>query len=478
MGGFTFCCGDMGPVMEAKGTVTNEILEMIEDDPRVCYINADGTGRGGRVQQAQLRYPDRILDVGIQEMNMVTIAAGLAKEGFLPYVQTFGPFLCVRALDQIHNDVAYNDYPVRLIGTHAGLSSGYGPTHNTIIEFGVMNSLPNMTMVAPCDAEQCKKLLRKSLNYPKPIYIRIPRGEEPLVYAADHDYDYEIGKAIVIQEGTDLNFIATGMGVYNCVQAARQLEEKGYSVGVIDMHTIKPIDKDAVVHAAKLSGNIITVEDHNILGGLGSIVADTLEVEGVEIACVSGSFPSSQALIEVKVAETALAVKDGATEIDIVMPVGKFLCGDYQSCAEDITELKAACGDAAMKVILETGDLVTASNIKKASILSMYAGADYIKTSTGKEKISATPEAAYVMCQAIKEYYDQTGIQIGFKPAGGINSVMDAITYYTIVKEVLGEQWLTNKWFRLGTSRLANQLLSELEGQEVKFFEAKGPEGR
>ena len=116
MGGFTFCCGDMGPVMEAKGTVTNEILEMIEDDPRVCYINADGTGRGGRVQQAQLRYPDRILDVGIQEMNMVTIAAGLAKEGFLPYVQTFGPFLCVRALDQIHNDVAYNDYPVRLIG--------------------------------------------------------------------------------------------------------------------------------------------------------------------------------------------------------------------------------------------------------------------------------------------------------------------------------------------------------------------------
>lgn len=245
MGGFTFCCGDMGPVMEAKGTVTNEILEMIEDDPRVCYINADGTGRGGRVQQAQLRYPDRILDVGIQEMNMVTIAAGLAKEGFLPYVQTFGPFLCVRALDQIHNDVAYNDYPVRLIGTHAGLSSGYGPTHNTIIEFGVMNSLPNMTMVAPCDAEQCKKLLRKSLNYPKPIYIRIPRGEEPLVYAAGHDYDYEIGKAIVIQEGTDLNFIATGMGVYNCVQAARQLEEKGYSVGVIDMHTIKPIDKDA-----------------------------------------------------------------------------------------------------------------------------------------------------------------------------------------------------------------------------------------
>lgn len=197
---------------------------------------------------------------------------------------------------------------------------------------------------------------------------------------------------------------------------------------------------------------------------------DTLEVEGVEIACVSGSFPSSQALIEVKVAETALAVKDGATEIDIVMPVGKFLSGDYEGMCDDINELKQTCGDKAMKVILETGAIKTASNIKKASILAMYAGADYIKTSTGKLEPAATPEAAYVMCQAIKEYYDETGIQIGFKPAGGINSVMDALTYYTIVKEVLGEKWLTNKWFRLGTSRLANMLLSEILGTETKFF--------
>lgn len=199
-------------------------------------------------------------------------------------------------------------------------------------------------------------------------------------------------------------------------------------------------------------------------------VSETLEVEGVEVACVSGSFPSSQALIEVKVAETALAVKDGATEIDIVMPVGKFLSGDYEGLCDDINEQKQACGEAAMKVILETGCLKTASNIKKASILSMYAGADYIKTSTGKLSPAATPEAAYVMCQAIKEYYEETGIQIGFKPAGGINSVMDALIYYTIVKEVLGEQWLTNKWFRLGTSRLANMLISEITGVETKFF--------
>lgn len=200
------------------------------------------------------------------------------------------------------------------------------------------------------------------------------------------------------------------------------------------------------------------------------IVSESLEVEGVEVACVSGSFPSSQALIEVKVAETALAIKDGATEIDIVLPVGKFLSGDYEGTADDINELKEACGGYPMKVILETGVLKTASNIKKASIIAMYAGADYIKTSTGKVSPAATPEAAYVMCQAIKEYYEQTGTMIGFKPAGGINSVMDALIYYTIVKEVLGEKWLTNKYFRLGTSRLANMLLSEIKGENIKFF--------
>ena len=202
-----------------------------------------------------------------------------------------------------------------------------------------------------------------------------------------------------------------------------------------------------------------------------SIVSQTLEVEGVEVTCVSAGFPSSQMLPEIKVAETALAVKDGATEIDIVMSVGKFLSGDYEGMCDEISEIKSVCGDdVPLKVILETGDIKTAENIKKASLLAMYAGADYIKTSTGKEPISATPEAAYVMCQAIKEYHEKTGIKIGFKPAGGINTVMDAIIYYTIVKEVLGKEWLTNKYLRLGTSRLTNLLLSELTGQETKFF--------
>ena len=256
------------------------------------------------------------------------------------------------------------------------------------------------------------------------------------------------------------------------------LDVKKFLMGSIELTTLKTTDSEESVLAFtervnqfdEAYGDLPHVATICVYPCFAKVVSDTLEIDGVEIACVSGSFPSSQALIGVKVAETALAIKDGATEIDIVMPVGKFLSGDYEGVADEISELKQVCGEHAMKVILETGCLKTASNIKKASIIAMYAGADYIKTSTGKLEPAATPEAAYVMCQAIKEYYEETGIQIGFKPAGGINSVMDALIYYTIVKEVLGEKWLTNKWFRLGTSRLANMLLSEIEGQEIKFF--------
>ena len=200
------------------------------------------------------------------------------------------------------------------------------------------------------------------------------------------------------------------------------------------------------------------------------IVSQSLEVESVNIACVSGGFPSSQTFTEVKVAETALALADGATEIDIVIPVGKFLAGDYEGMCDEIEEIKSICGDRHLKVILETGALKSADNIWKASILAMYSGADFIKTSTGKQEPAATPEAAYVMCQAIKAYYEKTGRKVGFKPAGGINSVNDALVYYTIVKEVLGKEWLTNELFRIGTSRLANLLLSDILGEEVKFF--------
>ncbi|MBR4527042.1 MAG: deoxyribose-phosphate aldolase [Bacteroidaceae bacterium] len=256
------------------------------------------------------------------------------------------------------------------------------------------------------------------------------------------------------------------------------LDVKKFLMGSIELTTLKTTDSEESVLRFTERVNAFDNEYPDlphvaticVYPCFASIVSQSLEVEGVEVACVSGSFPSSQALIEVKVAETALAIKDGATEIDIVMSVGKFLSEDYESICDEISELKAICGEHKMKVILETSLLGNASNIKKASILAMYSGADYIKTSTGKEKSVATPEAAFVMCEAIKEYYDKTGIQIGFKPAGGLNTVHDALVYYTIVKEVLGEKWLTNQWFRLGTSRLANLLLSEIVGEETKFF--------
>ena len=303
-----------------------------------------------------------------------------------------------------------------------------------------------------------------------------------------HHHDHKEEKALSIYEQAlskyDLNISdeavkeAVKKIIAEKVHENDSLEVKKFLMGSVELTTLKTTDSEDSVLAFTEKVNQFDAEYPDlphvaticVYPCFAKTVSESLEVDGVEIACVSGSFPSSQALIEVKVAETALAIKDGATEIDIVMPVGKFLSGDYEGVADEIQELKEVCGEHKMKVILETGCLKTAANIKRASILAMYAGADYIKTSTGKLEPAATPEAAYVMCQAIKEYYDETGIQIGFKPAGGLNSVMDALIYYTIVKEVLGEKWLTNQWLRLGTSRLANLLLSEVIGEETKFF--------
>lgn len=255
-------------------------------------------------------------------------------------------------------------------------------------------------------------------------------------------------------------------------------EVKKFLFHCIDLTTLKCTDSETSV--MKFTERVNAFDDEHpdlknvaaicVYPNMAEIVHDTLEADDVKIACVSGGFPSSQTFTEVKVAETAMALHAGADEIDIVIPVGKFLSGDYEGMCDEIQELKDVCGEKHLKVILETGALGTAENIKKASILAMYSGADFIKTSTGKEKPAATPEAAFVMCQAIKEYFLETGRKVGFKPAGGINTVHDAVVYYTIVKELLGKEWLTNELFRLGTSRLANLLLSDILGEDTKFF--------
>ena len=262
------------------------------------------------------------------------------------------------------------------------------------------------------------------------------------------------------------------------LEANRSLDVYKLLFNCIDLTTLKATDSPQSVAAftervnafEQEHGDLPNVAAICVYPNFSQVVRTVLEVSEVNIACVSGGFPSSQTFPEVKVAETALAVDGGADEIDIVLNVGNFLDGDWEEVCDEISELKQACREAHLKVILETGALKTAENIRAASILAMWSGADFIKTSTGKEYPGASLEAAYVMCQCIKEYHKQTGRKVGFKPSGGVRTATEALSYYTIVKHVLGEEWLDNEYFRIGASGLANNLLSEILGQETKFF--------
>lgn len=247
----------------------------------------------------------------------------------------------------------------------------------------------------------------------------------------------------------------------------------------IDLTTLKTTDSQQSV--AKFTERVNSFEeDYGDLPPVAAIcvypnfvpvVRTTLDVSSVGVAAVAGAFPTSQSFIEVKVAEIGLAVEAGADEIDVVLNVGDFFDGDYESVCDDLDEMKHSCRSARMKVILETGALKTARNIRDASILALYSGADFLKTSTGKEYPGASLDACYVMCQCIREYYEKTGRAVGFKAAGGISTTEDVLKYYTIVKTVLGEKWAdSNELFRIGASRLANALLSDIVGEQVKYF--------
>ena len=208
-----------------------------------------------------------------------------------------------------------------------------------------------------------------------------------------------------------------------------------------------------------------------VFSNFAPLVKSTLEVSDVKIAVVAGGFPSGQTFTEVKVADVALAVSDGANEVDVVMNLGMLLDENYEELCDELIEVKHAAKDAHMKVIIESGALKDPLLIRNASILAMYSDADFIKTSTGKGYEGASPEAAYVMCRCIKEYHEKTGRMVGFKAAGGVRSAEDAVLYYAIVKEVLGEEWLNNQYFRIGASSLANAILAKmLDEAEVKYF--------
>lgn len=266
--------------------------------------------------------------------------------------------------------------------------------------------------------------------------------------------------------------VADNRNKYDNAEVLKQL------LSTVELTTLKVTDSQESV--LRFTENVNRFADEHpelpplaticVYPNFAKIVSESLEADGVKVACVVGGFPSSQTFIEIKTAETALAVHDGADECDMVLSVGTFQSGDYETCADEIAEIKAACNEKPLKVILETGALKTAEAIKKASILSMYAGADFIKTSTGKIEVAATLEAAYVMCSAIKEYHALTGQYIGFKAAGGIKTTAEAIDFYTVVRELLGEDYIKQGLFRIGTSRLANLLVSDILGEDVKPF--------
>ena len=205
---------------------------------------------------------------------------------------------------------------------------------------------------------------------------------------------------------------------------------------------------------------------------LVSSVRENLTAKGVRIASVAAGFPASQTFIDIKLSECQMALSMGADELDVVISLGYFLEGDYFTVYSELQQIKEIAGDAQVKVILETGAMPSLSDIRLASFLAMEAGADFIKTSTGKIDVAATPEALLVMCEAAKEYHKKTGRMVGIKPAGGMVNSPDAVLFYSIVEEVLGQQWLNNTWLRLGASRLADNLLSDIMGEKIQYFSA------
>ncbi len=260
----------------AREAYAEELLRMADEGLDFVFTYTDNVTPSSSAGKLIQKYPDRCINFGIAEPNQVGASAGLALSGQVVYSQVFGPFLSLRTADQIHTDIAYNDVNVRLIGTHAGLTAGGGPTHNCIADLALYRAIPNLLIEVPADAAQCAKAIRASFTYEGPMVIRIDRGGSPQVYA-DGDYDYAFGKAIETLPGKDVTLVSAGSSVYWSMMAAKKLREAyGISAQVLDMHTIKPMDTETLLRCAKETGNVVTVEEHSINGGLGGAVAEVL----------------------------------------------------------------------------------------------------------------------------------------------------------------------------------------------------------
>lgn len=257
-----------------------ELADLADGDDRIVVLTADLAG-ANRLLDFAKRHPTRFFNVGVAEQNMFSFAAGLASAGLIPYAGTFAAYAALLACEQIRTDIAYTGMPVRILAHHSGMSLGfYGSSHHALEDIGIMRTLADLTVVCAADSNELRAILRASLSHPGPMYIRLGRGRDPDVYA-QFPQSFRIGQAIRIREGSDLTIITTGSEVRPCLDAANAMDASGISVRVVDMHTINPLDKEEILAAARDTGAVLTVEEHNVTGGLGSAVAETLMEGGV-----------------------------------------------------------------------------------------------------------------------------------------------------------------------------------------------------
>ncbi len=256
------------------------LAELAKKDPRIVGVTAD-LAKSTNIGILEEECPGRLFNVGIAEQNLIGVAAGLAKTGFIPFASTFAIFAALRAGEQVRTDCAYQKLPVKVIATHGGLSFGAaGSTHHCIEDIAVMRAIPNMTVVIPADAYETASAIKQCVDVDGPFYLRVGRGMEPLLHGSEDEYEFTIGKAMTLKEGNDVTIIACGIPTRDALIAGLELEEQGVSAQVINMHTLKPIDKEAIIEAAVKTRRIVTVEEHNIIGGLGDAVASVLAESG------------------------------------------------------------------------------------------------------------------------------------------------------------------------------------------------------
>jgi transketolase len=276
--GTTWTCYD-ADTMSAREIYGRVLAEMSKTDDRIVGLSAD-LAKSTAIAFFEREQPDRFFNVGIAEQNLMGVAAGMAKMGLIPFASTFAAFASMRAAEQVRTDICYQNLPVKIIATHSGISFGAaGTTHHCTEDIAIMRSFANMTVIVPADGTETANAVTACIEVPGPVYIRIGRGFEPPYYESP-DYGFEIGKAHMLQDGTDLTIITCGIGVLQAAEAVRLLEEDGLSIRILNMHTIKPIDTEAIMQAVTDTRRIITVEEHNTLGGLGSAVADVIAESG------------------------------------------------------------------------------------------------------------------------------------------------------------------------------------------------------